>query len=274
MTDAETTKPRFAGPELDALQNVTLDTRCEFVWLVALNREAKRNALSIPLLAELAAVLRAAAASDAVRAVVLTGSPRFFSAGADIADMSARGVEGYADPARLAHWKAIERFPKPLIAAVNGYAIGGGSELAMLADIVVAADDATFSQREIVIGALPGDGATQRLPRTIGKALAMKLVLTGEPMSAADAQRHGLVAEVVGPARTVPRALELATLIATHAPLAVQLAKRAVLDAFETTLQDGLAREFRANLEVFKTEDRAEGHRAFVEKRKPRFTGR
>lgn len=272
MTDAERTHLHAAA--LDTLNDVTLEMPCEFVWLVTLTREAKRNALSIPLLAELAAVLHAAAGDDSVRAVVLSGGPRFFSAGADVADMSARGVASYADPLRLEHWKAIEQFPKPLIAAVNGYAIGGGSELAMLADIIVAADDATFSQREIMIGALPGDGATQRLPRAIGKALAMKLVLTGEPMSAADALQHGLIAEMVEPARTVPRALELAKLIATHAPQAVRLAKRAVLDAFETTLQDGLAHEFRANLDVFKTEDRAEGHRAFVEKRKPRFVGR
>jgi enoyl-CoA hydratase len=256
------------------LQYLKLEQPVEFVWLITLNHHDKRNALCVPLLAELARVLAAAEVSDDVRAVVLTGGERFFSAGADIADMAARGGAAYADPVRLASWKAIETFPKPLIAAVNGFAIGGGHELVMLADIVVAADDATFSQREIVIGALPGDGATQRLPRVLGKTLAMKLVLTGEPLTAAEAERHGLVTEVVAPARSIARAIEIASLIAARAPLAVQLAKRAVLDSFETSLQQGLEREHQANLDVFKTEDRAEGHRAFVEKRPPHFKGR
>lgn len=258
----------------DNLRYLTLEQPAPLVWLITLNHPAKRNALSVPLLAELRRVLVAAEACDEVRAAVLTGGERFFSAGADIADMAARGVAGYADPARLSSWKAIENFSKPLIAAVNGFAIGGGNELMMLADIVIAADDATFSQREIVIGALPGDGATQRLPRAIGKTLAMKLVLTGEPLSADEAQRHGLVTEVVAPARVIARAVELASLIAARAPLAVRLAKRCVLDAFETSLQLGLQCEYRANLDVFKTEDRAEGHRAFVEKRAPSFKGR
>jgi enoyl-CoA hydratase len=256
------------------LQYLKLEQPIGFVWVITLNHHDKRNALCVPLLVELARVLAAAEVSDEVRAVVLTGGERFFSAGADIADMAARGVAGYADPVRLASWKAIETFPKPLIAAVNGFAIGGGHELVMLADIVVAADDATFSQREIVIGALPGDGATQRLPRVLGKSLAMKLVLTGEPLTVAEAERHGLVTDVVTPSRTIARAVEIASLIAARAPLAIRLAKRAVLDSFETTLQQGLEREHQANLDVFRTEDRAEGHRAFVEKRPPHFKGR
>lgn len=267
------TLPYTVAP-FDDLQYVKLEQADRFVWVVTLNHHAKRNALGVALLAELARVFAAAESRDDVRAVVLTGGERFFSAGADIADMSARGVAAYADPERLRCWKAIEAFAKPLVAAVNGFAIGGGCELMMLADIVVAADDATFSQREIAIGALPGDGATQRLPRALGKALAMKLVLTGEPLSAADAERHGLVTEIVAPSRTIARAIEIATLVATRAPLAVQLAKRAVLDAFETVLQPGLQREYEANLKVFETEDRAEGHRAFVEKREPQFKGR
>jgi enoyl-CoA hydratase len=278
MNTAHTEKRSGAAPVplgvCEDLQYLKLEKPAELVWLITLNHHDKRNALSVALLAELARVLAAAEVSDDVRAVVLTGGERFFSAGADIADMAARGVAAYADPVRLASWKAIEMFPKPLIAAVNGFAIGGGHELVMLADIVVAADDAAFSQREIVIGALPGDGATQRLPRVLGKTLAMKLVLTGEPLTAAEAERHGLVTEVVTPARSIARAIEIASLIAARAPLAVRLAKRAVLDSFETSLQGGLEREHQVNLDVFKTEDRAEGHRAFVEKRPPHFKGR
>ena len=253
---------------------LSVESIADAVWLVTLTHAAKRNALSIDLLAELQAVLASAESRSAVRVVVLTGGPHYFSAGADIADMVARGVDAYADPRRLASWRAIERFSKPLIAAVHGFAIGGGSELMMLAAIVVAADDATFSQREILIGALPGDGATQRLSRVLGKTLAMKMVLMGEPMSAFDAERHGLITEVTEPARTLPRAMEIAHALATRAPVAVRLAKRAVLDSFETPLELGLQLEHRANLAVFETADRAEGHRAFIEKRPPRFQGR
>lgn len=270
-TEASTTP---ADTERDATRYLSVETIGENVWLVTLTHAAKRNALSIALLAELESVLAAAQRQAAVRAVVLTGGTRYFSAGADIADMVARGVDAYADPKRLSSWRAIERFSKPLVAAVHGFAIGGGNELMMLADIVVAAEDATFSQREILIGALPGDGATQRLTRVLGKTLAMKMVLLGEPLSAWDAERHGLVTEVTPPAETLPRALAIAKTLSERAPIAVQLAKRAVLDSFETPLAVGLALEHRANLSVFDTADRAEGHRAFIEKRPPRFEGR
>jgi enoyl-CoA hydratase len=264
------------SPTLDpsAFQYIKLTYPAPFVWQITLDHHEKRNALSIALLGEIERVLIAAQASDDVRAVVLTGRQDYFCAGADVADMSARGYDGYADPLRFARWKTIETFPKPLIAAINGYAIGGGNELVMLADIVIAGSNATFSQREIAIGGLPGDGGTQRLPRVVGKSLAMKMILTGEALSATDAERHGLVAEVVEPSLTVTRAVELAVLIAARAPLSVQLAKRAVLDAFDTTLSEGKEREREANRAVFATEDRAEGHRAFVEKREPRFVGR
>jgi enoyl-CoA hydratase len=261
-------------PASSAFQFIKLTHPADYVWQITLDHHEKRNALSIALLGEIERVLIAAQASDDVRVVVLTGQDGYFCAGADVADMSARGYDGYADPLRLERWKTVETFPKPLSAAVNGYAIGGGNELAMLADIVIAGSTATFSQREIVIGGLPGDGGTQRLPRAIGKSLAMKMILTGEAMSAQDAERHGLVAEVVDPSRTVLRAVELAVVIAARAPLSVQLAKRAVLDAFDTTLSEGKAREREANRAVFATQDREEGHRAFVEKRAPRFVGR
>jgi enoyl-CoA hydratase len=266
------TIPSLSG--LPVLQFIKIEQPADFVWLVTLHHHEKRNALSIAMLGEIEQVLIAATGSAEVRAVVLTGHDDYFSAGADIADMSARGYEGYADPLRFERWRTIETFPKPLIAAVNGYALGGGNELAMLADIVVAGSTATFSQREITIGGLPGDGGTQRLPRVLGKSLAMKMVLTGEALSAIDAERHGLIAEVVDPSRTVARAVELAVLIAARAPLSVQLAKRAVLDAFDTSLSEGKEREREANRAVFETEDRAEGHRAFVEKRTPHFVGR
>ena len=252
---------------------IKLEQPVPFVWLITMNHHAKRNALSLALLGEIEQVLRAARDSETVRSVVLTGGVDFFSAGADIADMAARGVDAYADSLRLARWKAIETFPKPLIGAVNGFAIGGGSELMMLADIIVAARDASISQREIVIGGMPGDGATQRLPRLVGKALAMKMILTGEPLSAVDAERFGLVSELTESMHTISRAIEIAAQIAAHAPLSVQLAKREVLTSFETGLQEGLMREIELNREGFATEDRAEGMRAFLEKRPPYFIG-
>lgn len=244
------------------------------VQLIRLNRPKQLNALSGALLIELATALGQAEGDHDVRCVVLTGNDKAFSAGADIKEMMVKGLEAIENRARQTAWRTIESFQKPMIAAVTGIAFGGGHELMMLADIVVAAEDARFAQPEINIGILPGDGATQRLTRVIGKSMAMKLVLTGEAIDAQMALRLGLVAEVVPTAMALERALALAETIAAKPPVAVRLAKRAVLAAYETTLSAGLESERQAIRLAFNTADREEGMRAFAEKRAPRFTGR
>ena len=243
------------------------------VTLVTLDRSAKRNALSIALMVELAAVLDRAAADDEVRCVVLTGDARAFSAGADINDQLERGLDAVFADERLDAWRTVERFPKPLVAAVEGYALGGGCELALLADIVIAGETARFGQPEINIGIFPGDGATQRLPRSVGKSMAMKMILSGEMIDAAEAKAIGLVAEVTAAGKTVDRALDLAAVIAEKGPIALRLAKEAVLTAFEKPLAAGLDFERRNLALAFDSDDQEEGMRAFVEKRKPRFSG-
>ena len=226
------------------------------------------------LLGELAEALVAAGTESTIRCVVLTGSGKAFAAGADISDMVARGVDSYLDPERLAAWQAIEDFPKPLIAAVNGYALGGGCELAMLTDLIVAAEHAKFGQPEIKIGVIPGDGGTQRLPRMVGHVLALRMILTGELIGADDAARAGLVAEVVPGDQLLSRALDLAETIAKQPPVAARAAKKAVRAARELPLSQGLFFERELVRQTFATEDRAEGMRAFTERRTPMFKGR
>src|SRR5262245_57706571 len=198
------------------------------VWLLTLNRPAARNALNTPLLAALAGALAEAEADAALRCVVLTGGPDCFAAGADIGELAEKdGIGALSDP-RAAHWSAVRRFPKPLIAAVNGWCLGGGNELVLACDIVIAGEGASFGQPEVNLGVLPGAGGTQLLPRFLGKSVTMKLVLGGAPIAAAEALACGLVAEVVPAADTIARALDLAGRIATKPPLAVRLAKEAV----------------------------------------------
>ncbi|CAM5199240.1 Enoyl-CoA hydratase OS=Castellaniella defragrans OX=75697 GN=HNR28_002552 PE=3 SV=1 [Castellaniella defragrans] len=244
------------------------------VLVLRLNRPEKANSLSKELVIELCEHLRQAQDDPDTGCVVLTGSDRIFSAGADISGMVTRGVDWYLDPDRLSHWHEIQEFPKPLIAAVEGPAIGGGCELTMLCDIIIAAETASFCQAEVNIGIMPGDGGTQRLPRFIGKSLAMQMILAGERISAARAERAGLVSEVVPTGQAVSRATELASVIAARAPISVQRAKRAALAAFERPLQDGLAFERQTVASLFETEDRLEGMNAFLEKRPPRYKGR
>ncbi len=243
------------------------------VALVTLNRPGKRNALSIALMGELAAALERAAGDDGVRCLVITGDERAFSAGADINDQLERGLDAVFSEQRLAAWRRIERFPKPLVAAVDGYALGGGCELALLADVIIAGAGARFGQPEINLGIFPGDGATQRLPRLVGKSMAMKMILSGEMIAAAEAKEIGLVAEVVPAGAAVARALDLAAVIAEKSPIALRLAKESVLMAFETPLSAGLAFERRNLALAFGSDDQKEGMRAFVDKREPRFRG-
>ena len=243
------------------------------VALVTLSRPGKRNALSIALMGELAAALERAAGDDGVRCLVITGDERAFSAGADINAQLERGLDAVFSEQRLAAWRTVERFPKPLVAAVDGYALGGGCELALLADVIIAGAGARFGQPEINIGIFPGDGATQRLPRLVGKSMAMKMILSGEMIAAAEAKEIGLVAEVVPVGAAVARALDLAAVIAEKSPIALRLAKESVLMAFETPLSAGLAFERRNLALAFVSDDQKEGMRAFVEKRAPRFRG-
>ncbi|MES0110055.1 enoyl-CoA hydratase-related protein [Mesorhizobium sp. M0013] len=244
------------------------------IRLLTLNRPDKLNALSKALLAELCQLLAGYDADTEVGCVVLTGAGRAFAAGADISDMLERGVASYTDAERLACWRAIEGFSKPIIAAVNGYALGGGLELALLCDIIIASQAAQFATPEIKIGSFPGDGGTQRLPRLVGKSFAMQMVLTGDMVDATLAERKGLVSEVVEVDRLLPRALEIAAAIAAKSVAITPYAKKAVLAAFETELQSGLEIEHRLTVEAFGKEDRIEGLRAFAEKRAPAFRGK
>jgi len=244
------------------------------VLVLTLNRPAKANSLSTELVWQLCQCLRAATADARTGCVVLTGSSRIFSAGADISGMVERGIDWYLDENRFDRWREIQDFPKPIIAAVNGPAIGGGCELAMLCDIIIAGDGASFSQAEINIGAIPGDGGSQRLPRIVGKSLASQMIFTGERIAAVRAYEAGLVSEVVAAADTVARAVEIASLIASRSSSSLRLAKQAIRAAYELPLADGLAFERDRVVDVFGTEDREEGMRAFLEKRAPRYSGK
>lgn len=244
------------------------------VRLITLQRPEALNALNTQLLGELALELDDAERDPQTRVVVLTGSRKAFAAGADINEMAERNLVGILDDPRQAHWQRIARFPKPLIAAVNGFALGGGCELAMHADILIAGEDARFGQPEINLGIMPGAGGTQRLLRAVGKSLAMQMVLSGEAIDARHAQRAGLVSEVTQPEFTVERALAIARVIASKAPLALRLAKEALLKAEDTDLASGLRFERLAFTLLAGTADREEGLAAFREKRTPEFTGR
>lgn len=241
---------------------------------LTLNRPEKLNALSVPLLRELSEALALAQKDSSVGCVIITGSGKAFSAGADILGMIDRGVEAYADPERLQYWKDVEAFPKPLIGAINGYALGGGLELAMLCDILLASSNAKFSTPEIKLGSFPGDGGTQRLPRLVGKSFAMQMVLTGMMIDAELAERKGIVSEVVAAGQLLQRAQELAVTIASMSVAITPVAKSAINAAFEFPLREGVALEHELTVRAFATEDRIEGLVAFKERRSPVFRGR
>ncbi|WEL53011.1 2,3-dehydroadipyl-CoA hydratase [Pseudomonas kermanshahensis] len=243
------------------------------VRLITLQRPEALNALCTALLAELASELDAAERDDQTLAVVITGSRKAFAAGADIGEMAERDLVGILNDPRVACWQRIAAFSKPLIAAVNGYALGGGCELMMCADIVIAGSDARFGQPEINLGIIPGAGGTQRLLRAVGKPLAMHMVLTGEAISAQHALQAGLISEITQPELAVERAVQVARIIAAKAPLAVRLAKEALLKAGDTDLASGLRFERHAFTLLAGTADRNEGIRAFQEKRQARFKG-
>ena len=244
------------------------------VMLLTLNRAEARNALSTALIGELAAAVSKGIDDARVRCIVLTGSGQVFSCGADVKEMAASGFAVLADRSRCDNWAVVEHCPKPVIAAVNGLALGGGAELAMLADFIIASDTAKFGQPEINLGILPGDGATQRLPRLASRGLAMRMILTGQQIDAHTALRAGLVTEVVPPEQVLEKSLDVAEVIASKAPLAARYAKQAIRMADEATLSAGLMFERKMLASAFETEDQKEGMAAFVQKRPARFVGR
>ncbi len=245
------------------------------VALVTIDRPAALNALNAAILADLAAAFVRLDADPTCRAIVLTGAGgRAFAAGADIKAMASAGPDTIEAVGGFGHWQTLAAVGLPVVAAVRGFALGGGCELALLCDIVIAGDDATLGQPEIKLGVIPGAGGTQRLTRAIGKARAMELVLTGRSIDAREAERLGLVSQVVPAEETLDRALELAGRIAVLPPLAVRAAKAAVNAALELPLADGLAFERRTFFDLFATADQKEGMAAFAEKRPAHWTGR
>lgn len=246
----------------------------EGVVLLRINRPEARNALNMELRRLLAEAFREIAGEPQTRAVVLTGNEAAFAAGADLKEFAE--LTAVDQLRRQTHrlWASVTACPKPVIAAVNGFALGGGCELAMHADIIVAGENARFGQPEVRVGLMPGAGGTQRLTRAVGKFRAMKLVLLGEPISGAEAAAMGLASEVVPDAEVLPRALELARKLAALPPLAVEQIKEVTLAGMDASLEAGLMLERKAFQLLFASEDQKEGARAFAEKRKPVFEGR
>lgn len=245
------------------------------VGLLTLNRPKALNALNDALMDELGAALLAYEADENIGAIVLTGSEKAFAAGADIGAMKSwTYMDVYGSEYITRNWETIRRVRKPVIAAVAGYALGGGCELAMMCDIVIAADTARFGQPEIKLGVIPGAGGTQRLPRAVGKAKAMDLVLTARMMGAEEAERAGLVSRVVPADKLLDEALEAATVIASMSLPSVMMAKEAVNRAYESSLAEGIVFERRLFHSLFATEDQKEGMAAFTEKRPPVFKHR
>ncbi|MEO8510816.1 MAG: enoyl-CoA hydratase-related protein [Chloroflexota bacterium] len=242
--------------------------------LVRLNRPKQLNALNGELMERLAATLEELDADDGVRAIVVTGNERAFAAGVDIAEMASAGAIEMLLGSRVGQLDRIRRVAKPIIAAVNGWALGGGCELAMTLDLIIAGESAKLGQPEVNLGVIPGAGGTQRLTRAIGKSRAMAMVLTGEPMTAAHAERAGLVARVVPDELVVEDALAMAAAIASKGPLAIRAAKQAINASYEMALTDGLALERQLFYLLFASDDQKEGMAAFLEKRTPTFRGR
>ena len=254
-----------------AYENILVETRGR-VGLVSLNRPKHMNALNDALMNELGDALAKLDADEEIGAIVLTGSDKAFAAGADIGAMKDWGyMDVYKSDYITRNWEGLKSVRKPVIAAVAGYALGGGCELAMMCDIIIAADSARFGQPEIKLGVIPGAGGTQRLPRAVGKAKAMDLVLTGRTMDAQEAERAGLVSRVIAADKLLDEALAVAAQIAEFSLPSVMMAKEAVNRAYEAPLGEGVLFERRLFHALFATEDQKEGMAAFVEKRKPRF---
>jgi enoyl-CoA hydratase len=254
-------------------ENIQVETHGR-VGLVRLNRPKQLNALNTATLRELAQAIGAFEQEGDIRAMVITGNERVFAAGADIAEFQQTSLSELMRGLRADQYEVLRKVRKPLIAAVSGYAYGGGCELAMLCDLIVASDTARFAQPEINLGLIPGGGGTQRLTRQVGKYLAMEVILAGRVLSAWEALQHGLVNRVVPVELYLEEALELAQTIAERAPLAARLAKDAINRAQDMSLEHGLGLERSNFLIAFGSEDKQEGTSAFLEKRKPQWKGR
>ena len=254
-------------------QNILVD-RDERVGIVTLNRPKELNALNFQLVSELADALKALDNDEEIRCIVITGAgDRAFAAGADIKEMSDKSPI-HMMLGGLEAWEPIRRIGTPMIAAVGGYALGGGCELAMHCDMIIASENARFGQPEIKLGVIPGVGGTQRLSRTFGKYRTMEMVLTGANFTAQEMADHGLVNHVVPKGEHLTEAIKLAKVVAAQPPIAARLAKDAVLSAFEMSLEQGLANERKNFFLLFATEDQSEGMKAFMEKREAEFKGR
>ncbi len=257
---------------MDTYTTVLTEIR-ERVGLVRLNRPQALNALNVVLMGELTEALLAFDADQNIGAMVVTGSEKAFAAGADIKEMADASSVDMFTRDNIAKFDRIRQVNKPVIAAVSGWCLGGGNELAMSCDMIVASETARFGQPEITIGVIPGAGGTQRLSKVVGKAIAMEMVLNNRTLTADEAQRYGLVNRVVPVERYLDEALSLAAEVAARAPLAVRLGKEAVNQAFDSFLTEGLKDERRAFYFLFSSQDQKEGMAAFVEKRKPEWKG-
>jgi enoyl-CoA hydratase len=251
-----------------------LVSRANGVGTIRLNRPKVLNALNLALMDELVRTLKEMERDEEIRCVLLTGGSRYFAAGADIDEMAEASSVEMLLKDQFAQWEYIRRFSKPLLAAVSGYALGGGCELAMACDMIIASETAEFGQPEIKLGVMPGAGGTQRLTRAVGKARAMEMVLTGRTLSAREALAAGLINRIVPVELLEQEAREWAEEVAAQAPVAVRLAKQSVLKALDTPLETGLDYEQKLFFFLFSTEDQKEGMRAFKEKRRPRFQGK
>jgi enoyl-CoA hydratase len=262
------------GEPLMAYENILVERLEGQVGLVRLNRPKALNALNAQLMRELADALHELDRDDAIGCLVLTGSDRAFAAGADIKEMAEASAIDMLNRDNIAQWDRLAALRKPLIAAVSGWCLGGGLELALICDMIVASESARFGQPEITIGVMPGAGGTQRLTRAVGKAIAMEMILNNRNLSADEAARFGLVNRVVPPEIYLDETIKLAREIASRAPIAVRLAKEAINKAFEGTLAEGIATERRNFYFLFATEDQKEGMAAFIAKRNPQWKGR
>ncbi|MBY8976654.1 enoyl-CoA hydratase [Rhodobacteraceae bacterium NNCM2] len=257
-----------------AYENIIVETR-EHVGLITLNRPKAMNALNTDLMIELGTALVKFDKDPNVGAIVITGSEKAFAAGADIKEMAPKTfVDVYDEDFITSHWETVTRIRKPVIAAVAGYALGGGCELAMMCDFILAADTAKFGQPEINLGVMPGAGGSQRLTRFVGKSKSMEMNLTGRFMDAEEAERSGLVSRIIPADDLIDEAVATAEKIADKGPLAVMATKESVNRSYETTLSEGVRFERRMFHALFSTEDQKEGMAAFAEKRTPKFKGK
>lgn len=265
---------RNVSSGLGSYEHVLVEKRGEggCVGLVTLNRPKVLNALCDALMQDLSRALTVLNADPEVAAIVLTGSEKAFAAGADIKEMQNNNFVDCYKGSFLGGWDAVSLLKKPIIAAVNGYALGGGCEVAMMCDIILAGEKAKFGQPEIIIGTIPGAGGTQRLAKAIGKSRAMQMCITGDPINAQQASAWGLVSSVHPPDQLVNEAIKLGERISNHSKVIVAMAKESVNNSYEMSLREGLHFEKRLFHCTFATSDRAEGMTAFVEKRKPNFT--